>query len=309
MSRGTYFTEAKRKNRYTYYADLLFMLEPLKTIIVAHFPELADASFTLLTAGWDSVAVDVNDQIIFKFPRDEEGVDALRREAAMLAVVRPRVTLPVPDLLFFDNPRPFSRHTKLIGDHLVTAQYEQLPEVARQRLADDVARFYAELHAIEPGLLQAAGALPMDQWPDPDAILADIQPYLSPAQLVKAQKILDTWAQLTDDPYGTTFGFFDGHGWNMAFDHERQQLAGMYDFGDAGFGELHEEFIYTSFISPELTDRVIMQYEGLTGRPIDRERVAILTGVLLLVELADMGDDADQAAYVLQNAQSWLADN
>ncbi len=283
------------------------MLELLKAVIISRFPELDHASFALLTAGWDSVAVDVDDRLIFKFPREQEDVDALRREAAILDVVRTRITMPVPDLTFFDNPRPFSRHTKLLGDHLVSAQYERLPELAKQRLAEDIAHFYAELHVIEPALLQAAGALPMDQWPDPNVILAGVQPYLTRLQLLKASQTLDAWAQLSTDSYGTTFGFFDGHGWNMAFDHERQRLNGMYDFGDAGFGELHEEFMYTSFISPELTSRVITQYEQLTGRQIDRKRVAILTGVLLLVELADMGDDSDHATSVLQNAQTWLA--
>ncbi|GAB4024129.1 phosphotransferase family protein [Spirosoma koreense] len=282
------------------------MLEYVKTVITTCFPELADASFTLLTTGWDSVAVDVDDRLIFKFPRDEENTNALRREATILAVVRSRVTLPVPDLVFFDKPIPFSRHNKLHGDHLTTVQYERLPEIARQRLAEDMARFYAELHAIETSSLQAAGAQTNDQWPSPDIILAGIRPYLSRTQLMKAKKLLDTWARLPTDPCGVTFGFFDGHGLNMAFDHEHQRLRAMYDFGDAGFGELHEEFIYTSFIAPELTQRVITQYEQLTGRFIDRERVSILTGVLLMVELADMGNDSDHAPAVVHNALSWL---
>ncbi|MVM35055.1 phosphotransferase [Spirosoma sp. HMF4905] len=285
------------------------MLEQFKTTIVTYFPELAEASFSLLTMGWDSIAVDVDDKFLFKFPREDDGVEALRREAAMLAIVRPRLTLLVPDLEFFDAPQPFSKHTKLKGNHLVTTQYELLTSNAKQRLAEAIARFYAELHAIEPELLQTAGALPGDQWPTPEIILAGIQPYLSKVLLVKAEKTLDTWARLPDDPHGITYGFFDGHGWNMAFDHEKQRLTGIYDFGDSGFGELHEEFIYTSFISPELTLRVIAQYELLTGRLIDRERVSILTGVLLLVELADMGDDPKHGALVLQNALAWLANH
>jgi aminoglycoside phosphotransferase (APT) family kinase protein len=283
------------------------MLENLKAIIVTRFPELIDASFTLLTAGWDSLAVDVDNRLIFKFPREDESVEALRTEAALLGVIRPRVTLPVPDLEFFETPQPFSTHTKLSGEHLVTAQYELLRSSAKQKLAADIARFYAELHAIEPALLQASGAQSGDSWPTPDIILAGIQPHLPEVLLARAKKTLDQWAQLPDDPYGITFGFFDGHGWNMAFDHETQRLNGIYDFGDSGFSELHEEFIYTSFISPDLTQRVITQYEQLTGRQIDRERVSILTGVLLLVELADMSDHPELATTVLANAQAWFS--
>lgn len=285
------------------------MLEQLKAVIVTRFPELIDASFTLLTTGWDSLAVDVDNRLIFKFPRDEEYITALRTEAALLGVIRPRVTLSVPDLEFFDAPQPFSRHTKLKGAHLLTAQYELLAGSAKQKLADDIARFYAELHAIEPTLLQEAGAQTSEPWPTPAAILDGIQSHLPEALLTKAQKTLDQWAQLPDDPYGTTFGFFDGHGWNMAFDQDTQTLNGIYDFGDSGFGQLHEEFIYTSFISPDLTQRVITQYEQRTNRRIDRDRVSVLMGVLLLVELADMGDDPELADTVLTNALTWFSDH
>lgn len=37
--------------------------------ILAGFPELAGATFSLATAGWHSIAVDVDDRLIFKFPR------------------------------------------------------------------------------------------------------------------------------------------------------------------------------------------------------------------------------------------------
>lgn len=282
------------------------MLEHLKAIIISCFPELVHASFTLLTTGWDSLAVDVDDRLIFKFPRGEEAADALRRESPMLRVIRPRVHLPVPDLVVFETPEVFSTHIKLRGNHLVTTQYEVLSNTAKQRLAEDIARFYAELHALDPALMQSAGALLTDQWPCPDIIATGVQSFLPKPLLLKAQKTLNAWAQLGPDPYGVVYGFFDGHGWNMAFDHETQTLAGMYDFADAGFGDLHEEFIYTSFISPDLTARVITEYEQLTGRLIDHHRVSILTSVLLLVELADMGQDPEYAATVLNNASTWF---
>ncbi|SFD23162.1 phosphotransferase family protein [Spirosoma endophyticum] len=281
------------------------MLELFRTVIVSRFPELGNASFTLLTLGWDSIAVDVDDELMFKFPRDQEGIDALRREAAMLAVVCPKLTLAVPDLVFFDTPQPFSRHIKLKGDHLTTAQYELLDNSVKQRVAEELARFYAQLHAIDPTLLQAVGARPLDPWPTSEGILTGVQPHLSKAYLIKAIKTLDQWAHLADDPYGIIYGYFDGHGWNMAFDYERQQLAGVYDFGDAGFGELHQEFIYTNFISPDLTERVMTEYELITGYRLDRGRVSILTGVLRLVELAEMGTDPDYATLVLANALGW----
>ena len=71
---------------------------------------------------------------------------------------------------------------------------------------------------------------------------------------------------LSADPHGTVFGFYDGHGWNMAFDHQRGVLNGIYDFADAGIGPLQQDFIYSSFIDEDLTLRIIAAYERITGK-------------------------------------------
>jgi hypothetical protein len=113
------------------------------------------------------------------------------------------------------------------------------------------------------------------------------------------------WAAPGPDPYGERYGFFDGHGWNMAFDHQRQRLNGVYDFGDSGIGALHREFIYSSLISPELTERIIGAYELQTGRLIDRKRVAVLTGTHRLWELAGEAHLPENVPSLLRSLELW----
>jgi hypothetical protein len=119
-----------------------------------------------------------------------------------------------------------------------------------------------------------------------------------------AERTVAAWQDLPPDPDGTVYGFFDGHGWNMAFDHHRQQLNGIYDFAGSGFGDLHQEFIYTSFIAPDLTARIITAYEALTGRALDRQRIALLTGVHRLAELAD---DPVHLPAMIRHVADWSA--
>ena len=52
---------------------------------------------------------------------------------------------------------------------------------------------------------------------------------------------------------------------NMAFDHERGVLNGVYDFADAGLGSRARDLNYSSFISADLTDRLVAAYEHATG--------------------------------------------
>jgi len=280
-------------------------IEALRAVIVAAFPELADSDFRLRTAGWHSTAVEVDDRLIFKFPRHPEAERALVREAGLLAVVRPAVTLPVPDLALHPGPPLFSRHAKLPGDHLLAADYARLPERARQRLAQQVAGFYAELHRLDPAEMRAAGAQPIEPWLPADTILERALPALPPALRELAKRTISAWRELPPDPAGTTYGFFDGHGWNMAFDHDRGHLGGIYDFADSGLGDLHQEFIYTSFVDPDLTARVVAAYEARTGRALDRGRIALLTGVHRLSELAQLADDPDHRPEMIRHVAAW----
>ena len=255
-----------------------FDIDRFRSVITGAFPHLSASRFELATAGWDCVAVDVDDRLIFKFPRHATAETALLREAQLLAVIRPKVSMPVPDLSIEHGPPLFSVHEKLKGSHLVTGDYDRLPEAARQRLGEMIGRFYAELHRLDEAEILAAGARPVAPWQTPDAMRERALPMLTADIRRQASAAIDAFERLPPDPHGTTYGFFDGHGWNMAFDHMAQRLTGMYDFADSGFAPVHQDFIYASFVSPDLTWRIISTYETLTGRAIDRRRVEILDG-------------------------------
>jgi aminoglycoside phosphotransferase (APT) family kinase protein len=279
-------------------------LETLQPVIVRAFPELAGGVFTQQPRGWDSFAIDVDDVLIFKFPRNPAARQRLAREAALLAIIHPAVALPTPDMTLHDatahgGPPLFSRHAKLRGGYLAPAVYAALPEADRDRLADDLARFYAELHALPDAALAAAGAGPIQPWLGPEEILERAWPVLDEPLRRYADRTVAAWQALPPDPFGLTYGFFDGHGWNMAFDARAPRLNGVYDFGDSGFGQLQQEFIYSNMISPELAVRIIARYAAMTGRAVDAERVALLFRVLRLSELAELAGDPEKAPLAL----------
>jgi hypothetical protein len=280
-------------------------LATLRVAIIRSFAELSGSKFALLTAGWDCVAVDVDDRLIFKFPRHEAAEKALVSEASLLAVIRPAVTMPVPNLTLHPGPPLFSRHLKLAGEHLLTRHYELLPVESRDRLAGDMAVFYAQIHALDARDMTAAGAGPIRPWLQPEDILRRVWPVLPSRLRPYADQTVRAWQQLPPDPYGTTYGFFDGHGWNMAFDHAHNRLNGLYDFGDSGFGLLHQEFIYSNWVAPDLTARIIDEYEAITGLVLDRQRIDLLSGVLRLSELAQFAQDPEHAPGMVKLVVDW----
>ena len=277
----------------------------LEAIITGRFPELSEGPFRILAEGWDSVAVDVDDRLIFKFPRHPNGEAALRREVRILDLVGSTVSMRVPLLTLFEEPRPFSGHIKIPGNFLLTDHYAALGDAQRYRLGEELGLFYAELHSITPSAAMDAGAAPIYAWLDSDEILRRIWPVLPEEFRTFAETTMKGWAALPPDPLGMIYGYFDGHGWNMAFDHAAGALNGIYDFADSGIGPLHQEFISSNLISTDLTERIITAYERQTSRNIDRERVELLTGTYRLWELAMEAHLPDHVPGLIGGITAW----
>jgi aminoglycoside phosphotransferase (APT) family kinase protein len=276
------------------------MSDPLaiaETTIAALRPELAGRPVTLLGAGWDSLAV-LCDGLVFKLPKSPLAARSLEQEAAILRALRGKVRIAIPDMRL--HPGPVSEHRVIPGQQLQAADYHRLTAAAKDRLAADLAGFHADLHRIDLARMRAAGATPVDPFPQPDLLATQLLPILSAALRPRAEAALADITALTDGPEPPVFLFNDGHGWNMAFDPTAQRLNGIYDFADSGIGDRHRDFVYAGFVSPDLTDRLITAYERETGLILNRARIRTLTQWHRMWELqgaiADGADMPDRIA-------------
>lgn len=274
--------------------------EPLIAAVVAEFPELARAKVRVRNSGWDSIALDVDDRMIFKFPRNAIAEVALRREAGLLAALRPRLKLAVPQMSLHHGPPIFSSHKKIKGEHLDPKDYARLDAKARDRLARDLAGFFATLHALDLDEMRGLGALPV-----PDEALASSVVALLPAALRPLAEALLAKA-LPSDPLGPVFGYFDGHGMNMAFDHKRGILNGIYDFADSGIGPLHCEFVQPGTLGADLSTRLIDAYEKITLRHLDRDRIRWVTGLHRLMKVAETAGDPQMRPRMIAGFADWV---
>lgn len=273
-------------------------IETYRGAIRAVRPDLADRPLVLHTRGWDSNAVEAGDTI-FKFPKQAEAIPRLRREAAFLALIRPRVQLAVPDMRLHESPMLFSEHRMIPGTIIETAGYDVLSERQKQAMAETLAAFYAALHTIPVADAIAAGAEPKHGWPAAAEVLPALRARLPAAVCAFAERAFAAYDALPAEE--EIFGYFDGHGWNMAFDHARGVLNGVYDFADAAIGPLSREFTYPALTSTDLAERIIPRYETLTGKTVDRRAVAIRLSVQNFSELAELeAQDDDFTARVVQ---------
>lgn len=283
-------------------------LTQLRATVVSVLPEFETSTLTILNEGWDCVGVDADGLWIFKFPRHAAAEERLRREARILSMVRSHVEMPVPEMVLYEAPQLFSCHRKLPGESLETKDYLPLSEAQRDSVAEKMAGLYAALHAIPKAEARAAGAVQVDTWMAPDQV-ALCGPYLPPTLVARLTETVAAFkSSLALEAREIVYGYFDGHGWNMAFDKASGTLNGVYDFADSGFGARHRDLSYSNWISRDLTLRIISRYERLTGLSIDRERVMLYSQMLRFVEFAEAAPGRDDVADRLAAIESWFAD-
>ena len=272
-----------------------------RALIISRLPQLAGAQFVTLAEGWDSVALEY-DGLIFKFARNQRARERLRREVALLTFLRPRITMPLPQPVLFDGDEPFSQHRKIPGDKLAADDYLMLGEGSRNALATRMAQLYAELHQLPLARLQQVGAVAVEPWMSPQEILDKALPRLPRGYKGWARKVVAAYRRLSIKGDELIYGYFDGHGWNMAFDFATGTLNGVYDFADSGFGSRHRDLSYSNWISADLTLRIISRYEELTRHQVDRDLVMLYTSALRLAELAE-GSLTEEVAVA--NVVNW----
>jgi hypothetical protein len=272
--------------------------------VIGTLPQFAGAQFHVLSQGWDSLALEC-DGWIFKFPRTREAEVRLRREVAILAFLKPRVTMPLPHMVLNDGPVPFSQHLKIAGDSLESDDYAKLDEGRRNALATRMAQLYAELHVLPLNRMQQVGATGVDPWMAPDEIIAGAGPKLPRGYKGFLTRTVAAYRKLSISGDELVFGYFDGHGWNMAFDHVTGMLNGVYDFADSGFGSRHRDLSYSNWISADLTLRIISRYEEFSRVAVNRDLVMLYTSALRLAELAE-GVLPDEQGVA--NVTNWVAE-
>lgn len=271
-----------------------------RAVIVSTLPMFLHTKFERLPGGWDSIAL-VGDGWVFKLPQSDKTRAKLRREAKLLDFLRPRVTMTLPNMVLHEGSMLFSQHAIIPGEAIEQDQYDALDARQRDTMALRLARFYAELHALPLPRLHAVGAVPVVPWQRAKDILGRAAPLLPTKHLPLLERTMKAYARTSIGGDELVFGYFDGHGWNMAFDHETGTLNGLFDFADAGYGPRHRDLSYSNFISTDLTLRIIDHYEKLTQRQLDRELVMLYATVLRFSELIHDRLENDIALEVIDD--------
>jgi len=233
-------------------------IEGYRERIAAVCPELGVETVELFRAGQNNQLILVNNELIFRFPKYEKGVDGLRHEHAILRAARPRVPLATPEYIYHNLDdevgRAFVGYRKLPGSPLWPADFRRIADARTiDRLAAGIASFLQALHAVPPETVD----IPQEPSDSPAVwreMFARFEQVVFPRLTAEARAwTTEQFDAFLGDEKQFAFDNVLRHGdmgsSNTLYSAQERRVVGMIDFGHAGIGDPAVDFagLYVCF--------------------------------------------------------------
>ena len=157
---------------------------PYREAIENGFPGLVVDSIDLAGEGMDSLALTVNNEYVFRFPKLEEAAAKIRLEAVLLPVLQERldVRIPSPEFVGTDPSTgfTFSGYRWIKGIPLEPEVLLDLDPEKQTSLTEKIARFLRNLHSFPVDQVARLGLRTNDFRADYSGDLGPIRELLFP---------------------------------------------------------------------------------------------------------------------------------
>jgi len=190
----------------------------------------------------------VNDELVFRFPKDDYSWQALRRELKVLQLVQQYVTLPAP--IIEQETDTFVLYRLLPGRGLQQSDILRADQRTQDALAEQVATSLAQLHTIPRSAIDALGIGNSDAVrtrADWLKFYARVQDELFPLLMSNAKVwVNELFAPVVDGSLDLAPPAVLVHGdlgpYHLLYDEHTQRLCGILDFGTSGLGDPADDF-------------------------------------------------------------------
>ncbi|MEM7028413.1 MAG: phosphotransferase, partial [Chloroflexota bacterium] len=218
------------------------------THIQQTFPDIDLADVHINKDGMVNVSVIVNQARVFRFPREEWGIELLRNEMNVLDLIRPYIDLPIPDWDYRSDEMisyPF-----IPGDPLLTDDILRMTENEQEVVAEKLATFLKQIHTIPLAEVNAANIQVSDtnrtleDWLD---FYDEVQAHIFPLMWEDGREwVRRHFAPLLANPtlidHTPILMFGDLATYHILFNRQTNTFNGIIDFGTAGVGDPAADF-------------------------------------------------------------------
>ena len=239
--------------------------ESYRRLVEDRVPDIEIRTCEPITEGWSSYVLEVNGELIFRFPRRPEIAHNIEKEILLLPVLADALPIRVPRYDVIERDRPdgpvvFVGYDKIQGERLKRDALP--PESQRRSLARNIGELLSALHSIPTDGLVAAHVQPMtvDGWRHAYQEMFDrAQREVFPLLSAGAQRLESAfWHEFLDGDanfrFETALVHADLGPEHVICDFQHGTVAGIIDWEDAQVGdpalyitgllyELGEEFV------------------------------------------------------------------
>lgn len=255
-------------------------LESVAVALAREFPDAGEiAPCAILGWGFGSVVVETVGGVVFRVARIPGVHEGFEWQRDLLMAIGPRLHVAVPQPRWITGPvagLPYGAigYPKLDGTVMTVELFRACDQRA---LAADVARLAADLHALPPAealmlqLVTPEGGMDRER-PCRDAVMPVLKEHFSPEEYALAEA---WWERYLNDERLLSYEARVTHGdlwWqNLLVDEAAgaggSRLLGVLDWELAVVGDPARDFAGLAYLGYDFLDRVLDQYESVTGRP------------------------------------------
>ncbi|PEA55424.1 aminoglycoside 6'-acetyltransferase [Bacillus pseudomycoides] len=217
------------------------------------YPNLDVQTAYVNDIGQNNDVLIVNENIVFRFPKYEEGITKLIAETKLLEKIQNYVSLsiPCPSYQHFQPMEPgkvFSGYHKINGEPFWNRTFLQLSEEEKSTSAAQLANFLKELHSIPVAeITPILKGNTVDIYSEIESLYFQLKEKLfSYIKESARQDVSQSFEAYLSDNSHFTFQPCLIHGdfgmTNILYDVEEKRILGIIDFGGAGIGDPAYDF-------------------------------------------------------------------
>ncbi|PFA69114.1 aminoglycoside phosphotransferase [Bacillus sp. AFS015802] len=215
------------------------------------YPEFEITSCEVNEIGQNNDVLIVNDSLVFRFPKYVEGIRKLKKETSVLESIKGNLSLPVPYPLYQSMEpeevgKVFTGYRLIEGEPLWSGVFKDNEEHSL-KIATQLVKFLTELHSrsvedleIEKKSIADIRSSIEDLY---ERFIEKLFPHMNEKAKLEVSRHFDSFlsqSELLDFEPVLTHGDFGAS--NILWDRERNEVAGIIDFGESEVGDPAYDF-------------------------------------------------------------------
>jgi len=246
-------------------------MENFCAIIRRNFPDINIQSIQVLGEGRMSIAFLVNEQWVFRFPKNKEAGKDLEKEIKMMPKLAEQITIAIPRFQYVgkqDNGLPFVGYKMLPGELLGEEEFPSLPITEQRLIASQIAKFMKELGAFPVDNARQLGVPEVDLCKKFTNLFEQVKEIVFPFIEPDIRKYVTSRFQmyfnrLDNFNYSPALIHADLSPDHYVIDPKERNLTGIIDFGDLQITDPDYEYTYIFEDCGEDIACYVMQLRGV----------------------------------------------